>query len=242
MTKTVAQQRFRPGRWLRKLLLWLVFWAVLLSVLPVLAFRWLPPPSTSFMLQDWYRSQLTDSQASHPAYTWVDWDQISPDMRLAVVAAEDQRFPAHRGFDIDSIRAAIQDYYRSGRLRGASTISQQVAKNLFLWPNQSLLRKGLEAWFTLIIEQLWPKQRILEVYLNIAEFGPGIYGVEAASRTYFATGAHQLQPSQAALLAAVLPNPKLYSVAEPSAYVIGRRDWILRQMRQLGGPRYLADL
>lgn len=242
MTKAVSDQRVRPGRWLRRLLLWLLFLSLLLTLLPVLAFRWLPPPSTAFMLQEWYRALQSDSQALHPDYKWVHWDEISPYMRLAAVAAEDQKFPHHRGFDIHSIHAAVQDYYRSGRLRGASTISQQVAKNLFLWPDQSLLRKGLEAWFTLLIESIWPKQRILEVYLNIAEFGPGVYGIEAASVKYFGVSAMTLEPSQAALLAAVLPNPKLYSVTEPSSYVINRRDWILRQMRQLGGPDYLANL
>lgn len=164
-------------------------------------------------------------------------------MRLAVVAAEDQKFPQHYGFDIDSIQDALRDYYLQGdNLRGASTISQQVAKNLFLWPAQSWLRKGLEAWFTVLIELIWPKQRILEVYLNIAEFGPGIYGVEAASLTYFNQTAAMLAPEQAALLAAVLPNPKAYHVEQPSRYVLDRRNWILRQMRQLGGPAYLERM
>jgi monofunctional glycosyltransferase len=242
MTKAFSDQRVRLGRRLRKLLLWLLFWVLILSLLPVLVFRWLPPPSTAFMLQEWYQARQSNEQARHPDYLWVNWADISPYMRLAAVAAEDQKFPHHRGFDIHSIQAAVQDYYRSGRLRGASTISQQAAKNLFLWPRQSLFRKGLEAWFTLLIEQLWPKQRILEVYLNIAEFSPGVYGVEAASLKYFGTSAMMLDASQAALLAAVLPNPKIYSITEPSNYVINRRDWILRQMRQLGGPDYLADL
>lgn len=242
MTRAVSAQRIRPGRWLRNVLLWLVFWFLLLSFLPVLVLRSLPPPSTSFMLQEWYQAQQPGSRSPHPRYQWVALHDISPHMRLAVVAAEDQKFPVHRGFDIESIRAALHDYYHGGRLRGASTISQQVAKNLFLWPGQNLLRKALEAWFTMIIEQLWPKKRILEVYLNIAEFGPGTYGVEAASQTYFGTSASRLDPPQAALLAAVLPNPKIYSVHAPTGHVISRRDWILQQMRQLGGPQYLADL
>ena len=159
-----------------------------------------------------------------------------------MIAAEDQKFLEHDGFDFEAIDKAMTDAKRGRRLRGASTISQQVAKNLFLWPEQSWVRKGLEAWFTLWIELLWPKQRILEVYLNSAEFGRGIWGVEAASRHFFGKPALHLNRAEAALLAAVLPNPKRFRVSNPSPYVRQRQDWILWQMRMLGGAGLLRKL
>lgn len=224
-------------------MLWLVVTCLLISLLPVMILRWVPPPTSAFMMQYWVSQQAgTDIWIGHPRYQWTSWETIAPVMRLAVVAAEDQKFPYHHGFDMASIQDALRDYFSGDSLRGASTISQQVAKNLFLWPAQSWLRKGLEAWFTLLIEICWPKQRILEVYLNIAEFGPGVYGVEAASLMYFNQTAAMLEPSQAALLAAVLPNPKVYRASRPSDHVLERRDWILRQMRQLGGPVYITDM
>jgi monofunctional biosynthetic peptidoglycan transglycosylase len=169
----------------------------------------------------------------------VPWEEISPHVALAVIAAEDQKFPVHRGFDLEQIDRAFTDAERGRRVRGASTISQQVAKNLFLWPGRSWFRKGLEAWFTVLIELLWPKQRILEVYLNIAEFGRGVWGVEAASRRFFGRPAKSLAREQAALLAAVLPNPKRFRAEAPSAYVKRRQAWILGQMQSLGGTAYL---
>lgn len=226
------------ARWIGGLLAF----AVVLSVLAVLALRWLPPPATSFMLQRWMQSWNERQPGFELRYRWANWEEISPDVRLAVVAAEDQKFPRHRGFDLDSIREAIDEYRDGGQLRGASTITQQVAKNLFLWPGRSFMRKGLEAWFTLLIETLWPKRRILEVYLNIAEFGDGIYGVQAASLEFFGMSAAMLSAQEAALLAAVLPNPRGLRVDAPSAYVRERRAWILKQMHKLGGSAYLADL
>ncbi len=160
-------------------------------------------------------------------------------MPLAVIASEDQRFADHHGFDLDSIQDAVEDHERGRRLRGASTISQQVAKNVFLWPGRSFVRKGLEAYFTVLIEALWPKRRILEVYLNVAEFGDGLFGVEAASQRYFKKPASRLSLEEAAVLAAVLPNPHRLRAGRPSAYVEERRDWILRQMDQLGGVAYM---
>lgn len=237
--KNNHRNRRRLFTWLATLLLvWL-----LISLLPITLLRWLPPPTSSFMLQNWAaKLPYVEGMPSHPNYQWVDWSSIAPAMRLAVVASEDQKFPHHHGFDTESIRNALSEYMNGGDLRGASTISQQTAKNLFLWPAQSWLRKGLEAWFTVLIELLWPKQRILEVYLNIAQFGPGIYGVEAASWVYFDQPAAMLTPEQAALLAAVLPSPGGYNVDEPSAYVLKRRDWILRQMHRLGGTAYVSNL
>ncbi|MEX2149269.1 MAG: monofunctional biosynthetic peptidoglycan transglycosylase [Steroidobacteraceae bacterium] len=207
--------------------------AAMLSVALVLAFRWLPVPVTAFMIQD----EEPDSR-----HDWVPWSEISGHVAVAVIAAEDQKFPVHDGFDFAAIDQALDDAGRGRRQRGASTISQQVAKNLFLWPGHSWVRKGFEAWFTIWIEALWPKRRILEVYLNSAEFGRGIWGVEAASRQYFGKPAALVNRSEAALLAAVLPSPKRMRVANPSAYVRRRQDWILNQMRRLGGTRLLESL
>lgn len=208
------------------------------SLLAVLSLRWIDPPTSAFML----RSRLESPSEGPPRYDWVDWEAISPNARVAVVAAEDQRFPTHAGFDLDSIADALRERMSEGRSRGASTISQQVAKNLFLWPGKSFLRKGLEAYFTVLIELLWSKQRVLEVYLNVAQFGRRIYGVEAASRAYFGKPARALSLREAATLAAVLPNPVTHRAEPPSPYVQERADWILEQVEMLGGPAYVARL
>ena len=194
------------------------------SIAAVALLRFVPVPVTAFMLRDGERPRRHD---------WVPWEEISRHAAVAVIAAEDQKFLEHDGFDFEAIDKAFTDARRGRRLRGASTISQQVAKNLFLWPGQSWPRKALEAWFTLCIETLWPKRRILEVYLNSAEFGRGIWGVEAASRRYFGKPAARLNRPEAALLAAVLPSPKRFRVANPSPYVRQRQDWVLWQMRML---------
>ncbi len=170
---------------------------------------------------------------------WTSIDDVSASLPISLVAAEDQKFPVHHGFDIDAIRSALDDAEEGERLRGASTISQQVAKNLFLWNGRSFVRKGIEAYYTVLIEALWPKRRIIEMYLNIAEFGDGIYGAAAASDKYFGTTPKQLSARQSALLAAVLPNPRKYRVNPPSPYVQRRAAWIERQARQLGGAEYL---
>jgi monofunctional biosynthetic peptidoglycan transglycosylase len=169
-------------------------------------------------------------------------EDISGNAAIAVIASEDQQFPFHTGFDFKSIREAVQSNARGHRTRGASTISQQVAKNLFLWSGGGYFRKGVEAGCTLLIEWLWPKERILEMYLNIAEFGRGTYGVEAASQRFFNRHARKLSREQSALLAAVLPSPRRFRVEAPSRYVLSRRDWILGQMAGLGGTRYLDEL
>jgi len=211
-------------------------------ILVVLAFRWLPVPFTSFMLRDRIAAFTTQEAGYRYAHDWVPWEDISPHAAVAVIAAEDQKFPGHAGFDLESIDKALEDARRGRKLRGASTISQQVAKNLFLWPGQSWLRKGFEAGFTVLIELLWPKRRILEVYLNSAEFGRGVWGVEAASQRFFGKPASRLSRHEAALLAAVLPNPLRLRVDAPSSYVRSRQRWILGQMSMLGGPRYLETL
>lgn len=206
---------------------------MVVTVLTVLPWRWLDPPTSAFMLR-------AGAQGIEVEHLWVDWRDMAEHLPIAIVAAEDQRFPFHHGFDVASIRTALDE--RRDRMRGASTLSQQVAKNLFLWSGRSWVRKGLEAWFTLAIEGLWPKRRILEVYLNICQLGPRTYGVGAAAERFFGGAAHEISAEQAALLAAVLPNPERMSVAKPSAYVRERAAWIERQVAQLGGASYLADL
>ncbi|HSN70368.1 MAG TPA: monofunctional biosynthetic peptidoglycan transglycosylase [Steroidobacteraceae bacterium] len=204
------------------------------SAAPVVLLRWVDPPTTAFMLRDRFLAWRADTPGYRFAQRWTEWDAISPHAKRAVVAAEDQKFPAHSGFDLESISDAIEQRRQGRTTRGASTISQQVAKNLFLWPGQSWLRKGIEAWFTVLIEAFWPKQRILEVYLNVAEFGPGTFGVGAAAERYFDKPAAQLNPWEAARLAAVLPNPKRMSATQPSTYVLERQRWIQQQMGRLG--------
>lgn len=213
---------------------------VTLSLVLVVSMRWVHPPTSAFMLRAAVGAIGDDTW--HLRYEWRDLEAISPQAAVAVIASEDQQFPFHYGFDFKSIREAVRHNERSRRIRGASTISQQVAKNLFLWSGRSYVRKGLEAWFTILIELTWPKERILEVYLNVAEFGRGIYGVEAASQAFWHRPAKRLTRDQAALLAAVLPNPLRFRADAPSGYVLARRDWILGQMRGLGGPAYLDAL
>ena len=211
------------------------------SVAVVLLLRWVPPPASSFIAQSWLSALWAGERAAF-RYDWTPMATISPQAALAVIAAEDQRFPDHFGFDFVEIQDALEDQDEGKPLRGASTLSQQVAKNLFLWPGRSFIRKGLEVWFTVLLELLWPKQRILEVYLNIAEFGQYTFGVEAASQRFFRKPAARLAAAEAARLAAVLPNPLRYRVDRPSAYVLKRQRWIERQMLQLGGVTYLHQL
>ena len=232
--QTRGRKRFRPFRLLWRIVTFFV-WLWALSVPLVLLLRFVPPPTTSFMLQAAVRNGFY-------AYRWQPYPQISPDMALAAITAEDQRFPIHSGFDVEAINAAIREAESGASLRGGSTITQQVAKNLFLWPGRSFVRKGIEAWLTVLIELMWDKQRILEMYLNIAQFGERTFGVEAASQQFFQISAQNLTPEEAALLAAVLPGPELYSVEAPSWEVLDRQDWILTQMRQLGGTAYLQGL
>jgi len=232
------RRRPLPIRLLRSLALLLLAWLAL-GWLLVLVLRFVPPWTSAMMLERQWSAWIHDEKDFRLRQHWVPWRQISPQVPLAMVAAEDQKFPYHHGFDLDSIQRALDAADDGKRLRGASTISQQVAKNLFLWNGRSFVRKGLEAYFTVLIELSWPKQRILEVYVNIAELGDGIYGVGAASEAYFHTTPARLSPTQAAQLAAVLPNPRRLHADRPSAYVQGRTRWIRQQMNQLGGPGYL---
>ncbi|WP_231879558.1 monofunctional biosynthetic peptidoglycan transglycosylase [Methylomonas koyamae] len=203
------------------------------SLLLVAALRVLPAPTSAFMLHQ-HIDDWVEGKGYRPiSQRWVSRERISAHAFHAVVASEDQLFYQHNGFDVDAIGKAFNRYLRGGKLRGASTISQQVAKNLFLSPAKNFVRKAFEIWFTVLIETLWNKQRILEVYLNIAEFGDHLFGIEAASRHYFGIPARQLSAAQAALLAATLPNPILLKADQPSAYLLKRQSWILGQMRAL---------
>ncbi len=218
------------------------FWLLLLKTIRysvatilslVLIFAWLPVPYTGVMferqLSAWFAADFVYSEQ----HQWVAIEQISKHMLQAVVAAEDQKFLQHPGFDLTAIEKALAFNARNKKVRGASTISQQTAKNVFLWTGRSWLRKGLESGLTVLIEGAWGKERILEVYLNSIEFGEGVFGVEAAAQRYFKTSAAKLTKSQAALLAAVLPNPHRLLVKAPSNYVRTRQQWIIRQMNQL---------
>jgi monofunctional biosynthetic peptidoglycan transglycosylase len=238
---SLRQRGSVAGRLLKWLGGALLAWLLLTGV-PVLLLRWLHPTTSAFMLEAGAQAWAAQERAYHTDFQWVSLEQISPHAAVAVIASEDQQFPFHAGFDFDSIRDAVRESERGKRLRGASTISQQVAKNLFLWPGHSFVRKALEAYFTVLIEALWPKERILEMYLNVAQFGNGIYGVQAAAQRFWHTPARRLSSSEAALLAAVLPNPLRLRVDRPSRYVLARRDWILGQMRGLGGAGYLQAL
>lgn len=232
--KRTAGKSRRKRRWLLRLAVLLILFLAL-GVALTLPLRWLDPATTAFMLRD-------DSGRDPLLREWQDWEQMGSAAALAVVAAEDQRFGHHFGLDLDSIRDSIEQSQQRGTLRGASTISQQVAKNLYLWPGRSFVRKGLEAYFTLLLEVFLPKKRILEIYLNVAEFGPGVYGVTAASRHYFGKPPSRLYDAEAALLAAVLPNPVRLRVAEPSDYVRERQAWILGQMQRLRREGWLTLL
>ncbi len=205
----------------------------------VLIYKYINPPVTPLMVMR-YLSPKGDQRSIHKK--WKDYENISDNMKLAVVAAEDQKFATHRGFDLESIQDAIEDRLEGDALRGASTITQQTAKNVFLWPGRSWTRKGAEAYFTFLIENIWGKKRILEVYLNVIETGEGVYGVEKASQIYFGKSAKTLSAEQAALIAAVLPNPVLMSPTKPSGYINRRKQWITGQMKNLGGKRYLIKI
>ncbi|HEL3175996.1 MULTISPECIES: monofunctional biosynthetic peptidoglycan transglycosylase [Stenotrophomonas] len=231
----------RRRRWRWKRLLWLPLLLAAFSCLQVLVLRFIDPPVSTVML--WrYGEALGEADWSYRLhYQWCDLDQMAASLPISLVAAEDQRFPDHNGFDLQAIEKARDHNAKGGRLRGASTISQQVAKNLFLWQGRSWVRKGLEVWYTVLIEALWPKERILEMYANIAEFGDGVYGAQAAAQTFWGKDAARLTPAESARLAAVLPAPRRYNAAAPGPYVQRRAAWIQRQARQLGGAAYLSE-
>ncbi|QRR01032.1 monofunctional biosynthetic peptidoglycan transglycosylase [Dyadobacter sandarakinus] len=220
------------------LLRFLLFFTVL-SVVWVFILKFLPVWVTPYMLSRKVEA-LVDGEDSELFHDWEPYENISKEVALAVVASEDQNFPKHWGFDFNQIYNAVKE--KRKRARGASTISQQVAKNVFLWHGRSLVRKGLEAYFTILIELIWDKERILEVYLNVAEMGKMTFGVEAASLRYYNKSAKKLSRHEAARIAAVLPNPIRFSIKNPSAYVNKRTNQIVRQMRYLGGQKYIDEL
>jgi len=201
----------------------ILFFLFLFSILQVIFLRYMNPPFTPLMIYWWVKGESID-------YRWRPLSMISPSLQQALMASEDQLFRTHHGFDWDQIHRAIKENHKRGKLRGASTITMQVSKNLYLWQGQSWLRKGLEAYYTILLELIWPKWRIMEVYLNIVEWGPGIYGAEAAARRYFNCPASKLTRPQAAILAAVLPNPRKWSPLRPTSYILERQAQILDQI------------
>lgn len=221
------------------LFLAVVMGLLLIILSSLISLRWINPPATSFTLRENW------SEVENEHYNlrdwWVDAEEIPEHTKWAVIASEDQLFREHRGFDVDSIKEAWEQRQTGERSRGASTISQQVAKNLYLWPAHSFFRKGLEAGITVLIELFWSKERILEVYLNVAEFGPGIFGIGKASDSFFGIHASALEPEMSARMAAVLPSPKRMRVEPPSPFAQERSRWILRQMTQLSGIAYIPQ-
>ncbi len=212
-----------------KFFLKLVAWFLLLSILMVVIYKWAPVPFTPLMVIRYFEHPEQSLQ-----HDWVPMEKISPNLQLAVIASEDQNFLRHNGFDYDAIKKAFNENKKKNKTRGASTISQQTAKNVFLWPQRSWVRKGFEVYFTFLIELIWSKERILEVYLNSIEMGKGVYGAEAAAKTWFGKPASNLTSYEAAAIAAILPNPREYRANPASSYIQQRKAWIVRQMQNLG--------
>lgn len=211
----------------------IILWFFILSIGFTVIYRFLPVPITPLMVIRLYEQAKDEKKEVRLYKDWVSIQKISKHVPQAVVAAEDQKFMDHKGFDWDALEKAWEQNKKGKRIKGASTISQQTAKNVFLWPARTMARKGLEAYFTFLIEFIWTKERIMEVYLNIIEMGEGIYGIEAAAQYYFKKPAEKLSRQEAALIAAVLPNPRRWSPARPTPYIQGRQIWILGQMNNL---------
>jgi len=212
---------------------------VIISLTWVMLYKFVNPPFTPLMLIRYFEE---DGSGRSIKKEWKGYDEISGNMKMAVIAAEDQTFPFNNGFDYEAIGDAIDEKLDGGRLRGASTITQQTAKNVFLWSERSWLRKVMEAYFTVLIDKIWGKKRILEVYLNVIETGDGIYGVDEAAQVYFGKSSKHLDIVDSALIAAILPNPRLWSPAKPTEYLIEREIWIRNQINGLGGTSYLKNI
>jgi monofunctional biosynthetic peptidoglycan transglycosylase len=206
---------------------------VVLSVLSVILFRWVPVPVTPLMVIRCLE-QKADGKKMHMEHDWEPFENITPKLQLAVVCSEDQNYLKHFGFDWGAIQKAMKENEQGKNMRGASTITQQTAKNVFLWPGRSYIRKAFEVWFTLLIEIFWSKERIMEVYLNSIEMGDGVYGAEAASQHWFRKKASKLTKDEAAAIAAILPNPLKYKANPPSSYISKRKEWIKQQMNYWG--------
>lgn len=214
---------------------------LLIAPIPaIIFFRWIDPPSSSYIIQHKISNMFSEKSCREIKQTWTDIEKISPNLQMTVIASEDQKFSEHFGFDIESIEKALSN--KRKRMRGASTITQQTARNLFLWPGRSWIRKGAEAYITVLLELLWSKKRILEVYLNIAQFDSCIYGAGAASQFFFHKSAARLSVYQSSLMAAVLPNPVRFKIEKPSNYIRGRTVHISFQIYQLGGKGYLKKI
>lgn len=214
-----------------------ILWLFVLSIVLVIVYKWAPVPITPLMVIRNFEKPSED-KTSGWKHDWVSIDDISKNMQLAVICSEDQNFLEHHGFDFESIKKAMENNQKSRRIKGASTISQQTAKNVFLWPSRSWVRKGFEAYFTFLIELIWSKERIIEVYLNSIEMGNGIYGAEAASQHWFKKSASRLTRTEAAAIAAILPNPRVYRANPATNYIQSRKNWILRQMNYFGPLDY----
>lgn len=208
-------------------------WFFILSIGMTVIYRFVPVPLTPLMAIRFFEQAFDPEKEVRFSKDWVPISEISKNAPQAVYASEDQRFLEHKGFDFEAMEKAWENNKKGKRIKGASTITQQTVKNVFLWPSRSYLRKGLEAYFTVLVELIWSKERIMEVYLNVIEMGEGIYGIEAASQAYFNIPASKLNRNQAARIAAVLPNPRRWSPANPTSYIMGRQEWILRQMNNL---------
>ena len=220
-------------RWIAKFIWKSALWFFGLSIGLVILYRFVPVPITPLMVIRLVEQGLDPEQELRLVKDWVPIDDMSKHAPQAVVGAEDQKFMDHNGFDMEAMEKAWDNNKKGKRIKGASTITQQTVKNVFLWPSRSYLRKGLEAYFTVLVELIWSKERIMEVYLNVIEMGKGIYGIEAASQTFFDKPAAKLSKGQAALIAAVLPNPRRWSPARPTSYIKKRQGWIMRQMSNL---------
>tara|TARA_B110000503_G_C7145554_1_gene412766 strand:+ start:274 stop:921 length:648 start_codon:yes stop_codon:yes gene_type:complete len=209
---------------------------VISSLAWVVAYKYVSPPITGMMFSKWWKEENYNID-----YRWKDLEDIDSSVPMAFISSEDQKFLDHNGFDVEAIKKAIESNKESKKVRGASTISQQVAKNVFLLPTKSYLRKGLEVYFTFLIELIWGKERIMEVYINVVELGAGVYGAEAAAQKYFKKSAKKLSSQNAALMATALPNPIIYKLKSPSGYMYKRSNWVLRQMNNLGGEGILRE-
>jgi monofunctional glycosyltransferase len=220
-------------RFLFRLVFKIIIWFFILSIGFTVLYRFLPVPITPLMVIRLWEQAFDEKKEMRLYKDWVSISKISKNVPQAVIAAEDQKFMEHNGFDIEAMKKAWENNQKGKRVKGGSTITQQTAKNVFLSPSRNLIRKGLEAYFTFLMELIWSKERIMEVYLNVIEMGEGIYGIEAAAQTYFKKPASKLSRQEAALIAAVLPNPRRWNPARPTAYISGRQAWILRQMNNL---------
>lgn len=220
-----------------KFLFKLILWFLAIPIIAIVIYKWVPIPATPLMVIRHFEQKKAEKETVWK-HDWVAIDEISNNLQLAVICSEDQNFLKHNGFDMKAIEKAYDNNQKGKKVRGASTISQQTAKNVFLWPDRSWLRKGMETYVTFLIELIWTKERIMEVYLNSIEMGNGIYGAEAASQYWFKKSASKLTKSEAAAIAAILPRPLNYKANPPTAYIAGRKLWIMKQMSFFGALTY----